>query len=248
MEPSDRSTRGPYHTVIVIFYHVIFLVDEELRVLRDKIVQDYNELSISDLCTKRSGGYDIVFFDLDDKFHEMVSKITEIKNSQIFKKLWQKYSEKLKDEFVTMEVIFTNIWSRILDKLKSINEQFLDGEMQLKKVDKYLVMCNTDYDALEEEFMLISRYFSGTAHLGEVKKKLGVSIKKVKSYKQLFDAQQAALAILELQEVMGLEGDFSQVEKIKEVRLCTFCCITVPQGVVSQNIWVISTLNLYSVM
>jgi hypothetical protein len=232
----------------VIFYHVIFLVDEELRVLRDKIVQDYNELSISDLCTKRSGGYDIVFFDLDDKFHEMVSKITEIKNSQIFKKLWQKYSEKLKDEFVTMEVIFTNIWSRILDKLKSINEQFLDGEMQLKKVDKYLVMCNTDYDALEEEFMLISRYFSGTAHLGGVKKKLGVSLKKVKSYKQLFDAQQAALAILELQEVMGLEGDFSQVEKIKEVRLCTFCCITVPQGVVSQNIWVISTLNLYSVM
>jgi hypothetical protein len=225
MEPSDRSTRGPYHTVIVIFYHVIFLVDEELRVLRDKIVQDYNELSISDLCTKRSGGYDIVFFDLDDKFHEMVSKITEIKNSQIFKKLWQKYSEKLKDEFVTMEVIFTNIWSRILDKLKSINEQFLDGEMQLKKVDKYLVMCKTDYDALEEEFMLLSRYFSGTAHLGEVKKKLGVSIKKVKSYKQLFDAQQAALAILELQEVMGLEGDFSQVEKIKEVRLCTFCLL-----------------------
>ena len=225
MEPSDRSTRGPYHTVIVIFYHVIFLVDEELRVLRDKIVQDYNELSISDLCTKRSGGYDIVFFDLDDKFHEMVSKITEIKNSQIFKKLWQKYSEKLKDEFVTMEVIFTNIWSRILDKLKSINEQFLDGEMQLKKADKYLVMCKTDYDALEEEFMLISRYFSGTAHLGEVKKKLGVSIKKVKSYKQLFDAQQAALAILELQEVMGLEGDFSEVEKIKEVRLCTFCLL-----------------------
>ena len=228
MEPSDRSTRGPYHTVIVIFYHVIFLVDEELRVLRDKIVQDYNELSISDLCTKRSGGYDIVFFDLDDKFHEMVSKITEIKNSQIFKKLWQKYSEKLKDEFVTMEVIFTNIWSRILDKLKSINEQFLDGEMQLKKVDKYLVMCKTDYDALEEEFMLLSRYFSGTAHLGEVKKKLGVSIKKVKSYKQLFDAQQAALAILELKEVMGLEGDFSEVENIKEVRLYTFCCITVP--------------------
>ncbi|CAB4005504.1 Hypothetical predicted protein, partial [Paramuricea clavata] len=192
-------------------------VDEKLRVLRDKIVQDYNELSICDLCTKRSGGYDIVFFNLDDKFHEMVSKITEIKNSQIFKKLWQKYGEKLKNELVTMEVMFTKIWSRILDKLKSINEQFLDGEMQLKKVDKYLVMCNTDYDGLEEEFMLLSRYFSGTAHLGGVKKKLGVSIKKVRSYKQLFDAQQAALAILELQEVMGLEGDFSQVEKIKEI-------------------------------
>ena len=193
-------------------------------------MQDYNELSIRDLCTKRSGEYDVVFFNLDDKFYEMVSKITEIKYSQIFKKLWQKYGEKLKNEVVTMEVIFNKIWSRILDKLKSINEQFLDGEMQLKKVDKYLVMCKTDYDALEEEFMLISRFFSGTAHLGEVKKKLGVSIKKVKSYKQLFDAQQAALAILELQEVMGLEGDFSEVENIKQVRLYTFCCMTVPSG------------------
>jgi hypothetical protein len=202
----------------------LILVDEELHALRDKIMQDYNELSIRDLCTKRSGGYDMVFFNLDDKFYEMVSKITEMKYSQIFKKLWQKYGENLKNELVTMEVLFTKIWSRILDKLKSINEQFLDGEMQLKKVDKYLVICNTDYDTLEKEFMLISRYFSGTAHLGEVKKKLGVSIKKVKSYKQLFDAQQAALAILELQEVMCLEGDFSEVENIKEVRLFTFCC------------------------
>jgi hypothetical protein len=216
---------------IVIFFTVLtmlcFLVDEELRALRDKTVQDYKELSILDLCTKRSGGYDM-FFKLDDKFYEMVSKITEIKRSQIFDKLWQKYGEKCKTEVVTMEVIFNKIWSKILDKLKSINEQFLNGKMQLKTVDKYLVMCNTDYDALEEEFMLISRFFSGTAHLGEVKKKLGVRIEKVKSYKQLFDAQQAALAILELKEVMGLEGDFSEVENIKEVRLYTFCCITVP--------------------
>jgi hypothetical protein len=193
-----------------------FLVGEELRALRVKIGQDYKELSIRDLCTKRSGGYDM-FFKLDDKFYGMVSKITEIKRSQIFDKLWQKHGEKFKTEVVTMEVIFNKIWSRILDKLKSINEQFLDGEMQLKKVDQYLDMCNADYDALEEEFMLLSRYFSGAGHLGEVKKKLGVSIEKVKSYKQLFDAQQAALAILELQEVMGLEGDFSEVENIKEV-------------------------------
>ena len=207
-----------------------FLVDEELRALRDKILQDYKELSIRDLCTERSGGYEIMFFKLDDKFYEMVSRITEIKRSQIFGKLWQEYGEKFKTEVVTMEVILNKIWSKILDKLKSINEQFLDGEMQLKKVDKYLVMCNTDYDALEEEFMLISRYFSGTAHLGEVKKKLGVSIKKVKSYKQLFDARQTALAILELQEVMGLEGNFSEVENIKEVRLYTFYCIIVPSA------------------
>jgi hypothetical protein len=230
-----------------------FLVDKELRDLRDRIVEDYKKFPIRDLCTKRSEGYDMKFFKLDDKFYEMASKITEIQRSQIFDKLWQKYGEKLKTEVtvVKMEDIFKKIWSIILDKLKSINEQFLDGEMQLKEVDTYLDMCKTDYDVLEKELMLISTYFNGTAHLVEVKKKLGISIKKVKSYKEIFDVQQAALEILKLKEVMGLKGNFSEVEKIKEVRLYTFCCLTVSsaQGFrkmfgLSQNIWAFSTLNL----
>ena len=196
-----------------------FLVDEEIFALREKFVQDYDELSIRDLCTRRSGEYNVLFFKLNDKFYEMVSRITEIKRSHIFNKLWQKYSEKLKNEVVTMEDIFKKVWSIILDKLKLINQQFLDGEMQFKKVDKYLNMCKTDYDALEEEFMLLSRYFSGTAHLDEVTKTLAVRIRKVKRYKKLSDARQAAQAILDLQKKMGLKGDFAEVEGIKEVRL-----------------------------
>jgi phage-related tail protein len=225
------------------------LVDEELLALREKTVQDYNELCIRDLCTGRFGKCDVMFFKFDDKFYEMVSRITEIKRSQIFNTLWQRYSEKLKDEFVTMEDIFNKIWSIILDKLKLINEQFLDGEMQLKEVDKYLDMCKKDYGRLEEEFMLLSRYFSGTERLGEVKEKLGVSIEKLKSYKKLLDAQQAAQAILELQKVMGLEGDFAEVERIKEVRLY-FLLYNFPQRKArfSQTIWVIATLNSYSVL
>ncbi len=186
-------------------------------------MQDYNELAICDLCAKRSGGYDVMYFKLDDKFYEMVSKIPELKRSRIFNALWKKYGEKLNnEEAVTMEIILNKMWSRICDKLNSINEQFIDGEMQLKKVDKYLNIFGMDYNALQEEFMLLSRYFYGTRHLDQINKKLRAVIKKVKSYKKLFHAQQAAQAILDLQKAMGLEGDFSQVEKIEEVGLKYF--------------------------
>ena len=182
-------------------------------------MQDYNELPIRDLCAKRSGGYDIIYFNLDGKFNEMVSNITELKRSKIFKALWKKYGEKLKHEIVTMEIILDKIWLRTCEELQSINQQFLNGEMQLKKVNEYLSMFSKDYNTLEEEFSLLSTYFNGRTHLDQIKKKLGAIMKKVKSYNKLFAARQAAQAILHLQKAMGLEGDFSQVESIEKVRL-----------------------------
>ena len=198
-------------------------MDQELKVLRDKIEQDCNELPIRDLCRKRpGGGYGVLFFKLDEKFHKMVSKITDIKSSLIFKTLWEKHGGELKDEIVTMEVIFENIWSPICNKICEINKQFLDGEMELKEVDEYLKICE-DYDAMEREFILISRFFNETVNLEGVKKKLKSIMGKVKSYKKLFEARQAAKAIIQLQNRMGLKGDFSEVKWIKEVGLFFLC-------------------------
>ena len=150
----------------------------------------------------------------------MVSKIPEMKSSRIFNKLWHEYSEKLKDEVVTMEKLFTT-WSQICESLMTINKEFHDGEMQLVEVDKYVKMFNTDYTVLEDEFTLLSSYFdSATAHLE--RKKLDVVMKKVKSYRKLFDARQAAQAIVDLQKALNLQGDFSEVDRIKKVRVY-FC-------------------------
>ena len=150
----------------------------------------------------------------------MVSKIPEMKSSRIFNKLWHEYSEKLKDEVVTMEKLFTT-WSKICENLMTINKEFHDGKMQLVEVDKYVKMFNTDYTVLEDEFTLLSSYFdSATPHLE--RKKLDVVMNKVKSYRKLFDARQAAQAILDLQEALNLQGDFSEVDRIKKVRVY-FC-------------------------
>ncbi len=201
-----------------------FLVDGELGILRKKIEQDYNDVSIRDLCSERSGSHQVNFFKLEEKYCKMVSGITEIKCSRIFGRLWQKYGEKFKDETVTMEIIFDKMWLRICDKLNSVSQQFLSGNMRLKDVDKYLKMFDPDYEALEKEFVLLSGFLNGkTTPLDQVKKGLRVTIERVKNYKKLFDARDAAEAILDLRKRMGLQGDFSAVENLEEVRFLLFC-------------------------
>ena len=180
-------------------------------------MQEHNDLSICDVCTP--GERNVTFFKLNDTFYKMVSKIPEIKSSRIFNKLWKECGETLKDEVVTTEMLLKT-WSNICEKLEAKNQEFLDGEMQLKKINKFVKMFGMDYTALKKEFMLLSRFFNGaTTHLDQVQKKLDHVITKVKSYRKLFDAQQAAQAILELREALDLQGDFSEVEKVKEVRV-----------------------------
>ena len=193
------------------------LVDEELHVLREKSVQDHSELSIQDVCVERSDGYDVIFFELDDKYLNMVSRITEIKGSRIFVRLWREYSEEFKNEEVTLENIF-EMWCRVHEKLKETNDQFLNGEMLLKDVDKYLKLFQTNYTDLEEEFKLLSRFLISKKHLDGAKRNLTARIKQVKRYKKISDARQAGKAILQLKETLGLTGNFSVIEKIEEVR------------------------------
>ena len=205
------------------FFPIIFLVDKKLQSLRDKIVMDVDEISILELCIEKFKRYDVVIFELDDRTCEMVLEITELKRSSMFVKLWSKYCKELKEEVITMEVIFDKIWSKVCEKLKLISTQILNGEMQLKKLDKYLNMFGLDYTTLKSELILLLRYFNGTAiNLKKVTKNLNIVINKVKNYKKLSNTRQAAQTVLQLQEAMGLHGDFSEVKKIaEEVRLYT---------------------------
>ena len=140
--------------------------------------------------------------------------------------LWQKYGGSIRDSVVSVEMIF-KIWSKICEKLQSKSQEFLDGKMQLQKVDQYIKMFKNDYKALEDEFMFLLKYFGDeTTKLDYVKEKLGFVISKVKSYKKLFDTRQAAQAILELQKRLDLEGDFSEVEEIKQVRVLRYVVLT----------------------
>ena len=162
----------------------------------------------------------MIYFKFDENSYEMVSKMPAIKGSRFFKNLWQKYGKSVKDNVVSVDMIFT-IWSKICEKLDLRNKEFLNGKMQLKKIDKYIKMFQMDFKALEDEFMLLSKYFGKTTQLDQVQKKLEHVMNKVKSYRKLFDTQQAAQAILELREALHLEGDFSEVERIEKVRAYT---------------------------
>ena len=147
----------------------------------------------------------------------MVLNLTDIKNSQIFRVMWEKYGKELKKELVTMEIIFSKMWSRICKELQLICQQFHDGKVKLREIDECLNMFKMDYDALIDDIILLSRFFKNTAQLEQIENKLVDIMEKVKSYKKLVNARQAAHAIVNLENVIGLKGDFSQVRNIEKV-------------------------------
>ena len=157
----------------------------------------------------------------------MVSKTTELQKSRLFNVLWKKYGKELKDHIVTMEIISSQMWSRICKELELRCNQFPEGEVKLKEIDEYLDMFKMDYDAVVNEFMLLLEYFHGKREFDRIKNKLLAIVKKVKNYKQRFHAQEgkAANAILNVQKVFNLTGDFKKMERIEKVWPYTLSCI-----------------------
>ena len=204
-------------------FAILFLVDEGLRVWREKIEQDIVHVAIGDLCVKSSKRHIVTFFnlELEEKFCTMMSGVLKIKRSRIFRLLWQKKGKKVKDKVLTMEVIFDDLWLPICNKLVLINQQFLSGDMLLKDVDRYLKLCESDYEALKNEFLLLSKFFSDDTSfcVNELETELRVGVERVMNYKKLFDARDAAKAILLLRETIGLKGDFSAIENLDKVSL-----------------------------
>ena len=147
----------------------------------------------------------------------MVSKMYNIQNSRIFNEQWKKY-QKLEYEKVTMAVIMESIWVPICDKLMSIKEKFVSGEMQIKKVEKYLKMFNYNFPQLEKELELLVVFFVSEKEITRSEKvQIRARIQQVNDYQKLFDARLAARSILELRRAMALTGDFSEIESIAEV-------------------------------
>ena len=201
----------------MLFQYLPFTVDEHLSFLRERLKEDMNSQPMCNLCTRSTVGVVVVFFNLDPEIQFMISKMYNIQTSRIFNELWKKY-QKLEYEKVTMTVIMESMWGPINDKLVSIKEKFVSGEIQIKKVEKYLKMFNYDYPQLEKEFELLVEFFVLEKAISRSEKvQLRARIQQVKHYQKLFDAGLAARSILELRSAMELTGDFSEVESIAEV-------------------------------
>lgn len=185
--------------------------------MRKKVDEDVDEIPINNLCTRTRTGIDVLFFGINHKFFEMIMQSLAIQTSRIFNDLWRSYSKKLR-EVATMELIFTNVWQTTREQLKTIKEQFLNGQMELTSVDVYLKMFKYDYEELQKDFALLFSNSNDTARSMNTRDLLGKRIQQVQDYQNLFNAGQAARAILKLKEDLGLEGDFEEVEHINEVQ------------------------------
>ena len=121
---------------------------------------------------------------------------------------------------VTIEAVFQSIWTPVCQRLASIIEQFLNGEMQLKEVEEYLDMFNKKYEKLEREFeLLLNNSTEPKIRLDIQKDRLYTRMDQIKEYVMLSTTCASARSILKVKEAMKLTGDFSEVESIDKVRL-----------------------------
>ena len=191
-----------------------------MGILRERIKEDISERPIRELCVRTTAGMTVVFFDLEQEVHDMVSKIHDLQTSRIFSKLWETYCNQLQGVTVTIEAVFQSIWTPVCQRLASIIEQFLNGEMQLKEVEEYLDMFNKKYEKLEREFeLLLNNSTEPKIRLDIQKDRLYTRMDQIKEYVMLSTTCASARSILKVKEAMKLTGDFSEVESIDKVRL-----------------------------
>ena len=205
-----------------MYYMFCLIVDQSVEELKEKNEEDFKTRSIFELCDLTSAGIEVTFFDLDHSKKLMISDIHNIRQSKIFRSLWQEACKNADGYTVTMDVIMDSVLVPVYGDVKCMKEDFFSGKVKIKQVDKYLEMMNNNSEQLKAEFELLMTSFQETGEiLNDQKPLLNHRIRQVMDYAKLFDAHKAAETMMRFKEEMKLTGDFREVEDIAQVS--AFC-------------------------
>ncbi|XP_046860850.1 E3 ubiquitin-protein ligase rnf213-alpha-like [Xenia sp. Carnegie-2017] len=199
-------------------------VDQEFSILQKKVEQDYHKLRLCEIVKKnKNSELDFCFFEMSTSILLKISKICQIEKSRIFKLLWKNYGEKVKndEQVVSIKMIEKKV-CEIEETLETVNKDFFNGEMKLKKTDEFLNSFEMCYKSLEEEFRMLSNHFA-YPEKNDVDENLRKTLNKLKKYKELLEAEESAMVILNLRDEYGLKGDFSEVKNIPKITSMDMC-------------------------
>ena len=197
------------------------IVDQSVEELKEKSEQDFKTRSIFELCDLTSAGIEVTFFDLDHSKKSMISGVRNIRQSKIFRSLWQEACKNADGNTVTMDIIMSSVWVPVYRDVKCMKEDFFSGKVKIKQVDKYLEMMNNNLEELEAEFKLLMTSFQEAGGMLNDQQLLNRRVRQVMDYAKLFDANRAAETMMRFKEGMKLTGNFREVKDIAQVS--AFC-------------------------
>lgn len=171
----------------------------------------------------------VTFFGLSPKAKEMISSLSRLRESVLLRQLWIDNGDKAlrtiaeretQNMSLGVEDVVELIWTPTNAELQSLQAHFFSGDISFGEVDKLfrVFQDNQKYDDLANEIRLFTLRDGSPARTTEGL--INRRIEQIQQYYKLQRCIEAAKIILEFRTCLGLQGDFTLVEHLRnQVRL-----------------------------
>ena len=188
---------------------------------------DASRLSMKDLVQSTIVGGRVspvvTFFGLSSEAREMISTLSELKDSILLRQFWKENGykavkktgqERAQKVACSVQDVVELIWTPSFEKLQSLQKRFLSGTISFGEVDKFFNVFkgNQKYEDLTKEIRLITSRNDGQGP--PLNSRIGDRIRQIEQYHKLHNCIDAARSILDFKTSSGLEGDFQVVEDL----------------------------------
>ena len=162
---------------------------------------------------------EVIFFGLSPDSKSMVSTLSRLGDSTLLRQFWEQNGSKAltiiaprggQKTSLTVADVLELVWKPTKEKLLSLKERFLRGEIPFEEVDKLLELFDNEYEDLAEEIRIIPSNNGRQSHWLEdiIRTRMGT----IKQYHKLHTCIKAAGVMLKFKNAFGLQGDFQDVE------------------------------------
>ncbi|XP_077056473.1 E3 ubiquitin-protein ligase rnf213-beta isoform X2 [Siphateles boraxobius] len=165
----------------------------------------------------------VLVYTINLQVQEMAREMYEVKTSNILLYLWrEKATEYLMAGPELLSLDFTEvherIWRPCLTDFLNLGKRIAMGETCFKEVDQALNWCGDqgEGDRLKKEFTLMATMLK--SHNFQDENWPEYRLSQIEEYRRLDHAAESAEVILKIKDRLGLQGDFSQIHCLTQVR------------------------------
>ncbi|XP_050980097.1 LOW QUALITY PROTEIN: E3 ubiquitin-protein ligase rnf213-beta-like [Labeo rohita] len=188
----------------------------------DKLVEVQSYFSKEDL--GKNNTRRVLFYSVDLQVLDMARKMHEVKTSSLLLSLWLEKANACfmpGPQLLSLDLIevHDSIWIPCLDDFLSCGLRIANGETCFKEVDQALKWCGDsgEGDRLKKELTLMATLLkSQHPYLDENWPE--DRLNQIQEYRRLYHAAESAEVILMIRDKLGLQGDFSHIHSLIQVR------------------------------
>jgi hypothetical protein len=197
--------------------------------LQAKANRDTADVRMADICKRVPSSdssteerIDVVFFeDLPEKFISILPRLSDSYKSSIFQGIWKRscksaYRERQSNSMLegglTLLEVQEKVWQPSIEKWEQLAQTVYDGSIHLKDIDR-----NFRNIVMEEDLKNELKIMFATVSVEEFTRDRTAAerVSRIHRYRDLQKHIQAAETVWKFKEALGLTGDFSIVEQLR---------------------------------